>query len=464
MCSGGGGASTWHQKTCEVSFQHHHTGAYLGTEAGARCHLPATKPPDFDAVEGVCAAWRSEPTLWEFEPATGASLIGYHHLSRVGACAEVEAPAAVGAVAAARLTCDWVEEGVANVPAASHVQLEVFEWGMGVGGTCGAYNTSVQSCVKPEDQERWATAQKALCVGTSGAGGTPSGPGCYLHVNAQGAVEIVRAGARGEAAAAAFADPQDQDNSARFEPAPWCQVAKTRLVAQARCQKRRYLANIGGGAQVPGLLGSKDSRSTVKGAFQISTLQSMVSVPPPQTVLPLYFECWLTLTPGPNCDLHTHMSWDVDFYMRDEATRLTFAAPSDSQTQWFPDADGTIITSGNVEQISSLRGLEGGDNFIFSSGDKPGDPTTIIDFAAMGTAPAMRKKGILPQVCERARAYQEREPCIHLPYAKEPRVSPGALYSPQRDVLIRWLPPVFDARRRARAPRPRERRRAAGVP
>jgi len=91
------------------------------------------------------------------------------------------------------------------------------------------------------------------------------------------------------------------------------------------------------------------------------------------------------------------MNWDVDFYMRDEATRLVFAAPSDSQTLWFPDADGTIITSGNVHQISHLRGLEGSNSFIFASGTQPGDATTIIDFAALGTAPPTRKRGRLPQ-------------------------------------------------------------------
>jgi hypothetical protein len=46
---------------------------------------------------------------------------------------------------------------------------------------------------------------------------------------------------------------------------------------------------------------------------------------------PLYGECWLVYTRGPNCELGTHYEWDVDFYMRDEATRLTFAPPSDSQ-------------------------------------------------------------------------------------------------------------------------------------
>jgi len=106
----------------------------------------------------------------------------------------------------------------------------------------------------------------------------------------------------------------------------------------------------------------------VKGDFQLSTLQVMKdTVHYPK---PMLHECWLSYTRGPNCLLEAHAMWDVDFYMRDEATRLVFQTPSDSQTQWFPDADGTIITTGNVEQISHLRGLQGRNSFIFSSGDQ----------------------------------------------------------------------------------------------
>ena len=35
---------------------------------------------------------------------------------------------------------------------------------------------------------------------------------------------------------------------------------------------------------------------------------------------------------------------------------LTYA---DWQTLWFPDVDGTIITTANVQDITHLRGLEG---------------------------------------------------------------------------------------------------------
>jgi len=169
-----------------------------------------------------------------------------------------------------------------------------------------------------------------------------------------------------------------------------------RLVVQARC-KERYMSVVdtaGDQAQAAdrfvGFI-----PSALKGTFQLSTLQAMVN--PSAVTSPLLHECWLAHTRGPNCFLQTHMNWDVDFYMRDEATRLAFAAPSDSQTQWFPDADGTILTSGNVHQIDALRGLEGTNTFIFASGTQPGDSTTILDFAALGSAPSTRRRGRMPQ-------------------------------------------------------------------
>ena len=388
MCSGVGSSSKWHTKTCEVSFRQHFTGAYLGTESGPRCYRPAPKPPSFDDAKSVCTGWRSEPSLWEFEPATKT---GFHYLSRVGVCAEVEAPQSPEVASSARLTCDW-SDGEADVAAVSRLDIEILEWGMGVGGVCGSYNTSVQSCVRADDRTRWEEAKTRLCVSYEMNGQTVYAPGCYINMNEDGMVEIVRSAANGLPMVEPFASVQDTLNSARFLPAASCLVSKTRLVVQGRCKARRYMADLGGG-----LLGSFTSTSIVKGTLQLSTLHSIKGLPQPSGVNALNFECWLTYTPGPNCFLQTHMSWDVDFYMRDEATRLTFAAPSDSQTQWFPDADGTIITSGNVEQISHLRGLEGANNFIFSSGDQPGDPTTIIDFAALGTAPASRRKGVLPQ-------------------------------------------------------------------
>jgi hypothetical protein len=36
-----------------------------------------------------------------------------------------------------------------------------------------------------------------------------------------------------------------------------------------------------------------------------------------------------------------------------------------TQTQWFPDVDGTIITSGNSHQIKNLQGLMGDDTFVY---------------------------------------------------------------------------------------------------
>jgi len=401
----GSSANQWHAKTCEVSLRQHSTGAYLGTQAGERCYshgksgdsgtdLSTYKPTGF-ADSSVCLGWRAEPALWRFEPRPGAP--GEQHLARVGACAELGAAQGPEATNRVHVLCDAYHgssEGVGEgVHEDSFVKsLDYFEWGMGIEGVCGAYNTSVQSCVRDNDKARWEQAMQEKCLEYDDALLGPTRvPGCIIDMTFEGAVIITRANEQGE--------PDPDDMPAGFEPRAECDLGMSRVVVQARCSVERYMSV----AHVKDDNGVDDQDNLIvasigsgKGSFQLSTLQRLTT-DPPTAFEPLLHECWLTHTRGPNCLLETHAFWDVDFYMRDEATRLAFQAPSDSQTQWFPDADGTIITAGNVEQISHLRGLQGGNNFIFASGDQPGDATTILDFAAMGTAPPERKSGALPQ-------------------------------------------------------------------
>ena len=395
MCAAS--STAWHSKTCEVSFRQHFTGGFLGTQAGVQCYahgagadaISSRKPIGFDDAASVCTGWRAEATLWRFEPNQGQQA-----LSRVGICAEIEGQRVVSDLqpVSARITCDW-SWGHAPTPEASYLDgFQTFEWGMGITGVCGAYNASgvsVVSCVQSEDEARWQNAALNLCQGA----------GCYVSMSTAGEIEIVRADATGQAHTPHWQPQQDLEHTERFQPAARCRLQQTRVVFQARCKRERYMdvLNVNGDESFQVVASLTPEGEPQKGAFQLSTLQVMKADMTKEEIVPLHHECWLSFTRGPNCLVETHMSWDVDFYIRDEATRLTFAAPSDSQTQWFPDVDGTIITSGNVDQISHLRGLEGANSFIFASGSEPGDATTIIDFAAMGTAPSSRKRGLLPQ-------------------------------------------------------------------
>ena len=355
----------WHDKTCEVSFRQHSTGAYLGTQSGDRCYrhgkfnMSKAYTPEAFTHSSICTGWQAEPALWRFEPKPGKTGVA-QHLSRVGACAELGPMEATDPTPSkiVPVLCDMYHgsEGVdEGVHTDSYVKsLDFFEWGEGIQGVCGAYNTSKLSCVREADKTRWAQAIQEKCV---------ENPGCFVLMDSEGAVSIMRANKQGKLDA--------ENGSAIFARRADCDVRKASVVVQARCAVDRYMSV----AKVKDENGVDDNNNLivasvggVKGDFQLSTLQVMKdTVHYPK---PMLHECWLSYTRGPNCLLEAHAMWDVDFYMRDEATRLVFQTPSDSQTQWFPDADGTIITTGNVEQISHLRGLQGRNSFIFSSGDQ----------------------------------------------------------------------------------------------
>ena len=96
-------------------------------------------------------------------------------------------------------------------------------------------------------------------------------------------------------------------------------------------------------------------------------------------------DCYTGPLSSASCRSEDSTEWDADVYQKNEETRLSFDDPTGTQTQWFPDVDGTIISSGNSKDIKNLQGLMGQDTFVYTS-DWTG-LTTRIDFAAIGSSP-----------------------------------------------------------------------------
>ncbi|EKX41203.1 hypothetical protein GUITHDRAFT_142133 [Guillardia theta CCMP2712] len=320
-------------KTCDVIVQSHSTRKFLSSGRGTTFCGSATSQ--------FCSGWSDSPSLWNANFNSDKT----YYLTRVSTCLEL--PANTSQLA--NITCDG--PGGDSISSISFVS-----WGENVDGVCGLYNASTRSCGNATEIE---AAFKDLCLGA----------GCTVALT-KDALTLLKIGtARIKSFSRSSCDP-----------------AVSRLAVQAKC------------SVPPTLTVVKDSSL---GAVTVDTPGSPVKISltsyrQGDLLNKISRECLLAYSSATDCWLQKDEQFDVHFYMRNEATRLSFSIPTGTRKIELPEANGTMITSGNLEDINLLLGLRGKNNFIFQHGGQPGDPVTIVDFAALGTAPLTRVDGVLP--------------------------------------------------------------------
>jgi hypothetical protein len=370
---------------CLVLVRSRLTGSYLAGEPGYSCSAYTSRLSEVSVAS--CPYWRPWPMAWRVSvvksnlTCAGCDKLNPKHmirLSRAHVCAELRTNKE-----------NTLPSGtdIANISCGSGDRLKVtFAWWSKGGediGVCGAYkpDNTPNECV---NQALFLTKIDNFCSTSSG---------CNFTLTYEPSAQQVRVFRWNT-------DTQTQEELLGL-PLSFCAGMK-RFVVQGTCEKVVTLAAPSdvtpSEPSAPKFFQTKISeKGTEPAADDMSTVFYLHSDMDRMHDWSLHSECWGARDKPMQCSSVANHETDLHLYMRYEHTRLTFAYPSAPRTQWFPDASGTIITSGNLIDMENMRGLTGDDTWIYKHGMDPETAVTIIDFAAVGSAPMNREDGLLPQ-------------------------------------------------------------------
>ena len=368
---------------CVVLIKSRVNGFYLGGHANSECLDQVVK-------RRPCARWTPQATIWTSVPfklqASHSRYADWQALNtdtffrfrREGACADIDA--------ARHLASDKDEHTFDISCPGDEVQSINISWG-DVGGVCGGYFSEAAACTDLDVLMESMLAKNCL------------GDGCTLRLqHIYGLIKLQVTTASGS-----YTGEQNFKSC----------VGK-RFALEFRCKQKLYLGRAKAGVKPHFEMWSQggddntlfhvhSSDAPDVGAASMEEDSQATEAQVKQSS-GLWRECWLSKAPAHDCQLQPDGLLDVHMFMRHDSISLAFASPSQQRKQYFPDASGSVISSGNLKDISNLRGLYWKDAFMYKHLPKPElregayqrAPVTYIDFAAIGSGNDQRSDGEIP--------------------------------------------------------------------
>ena len=369
-------------KECTVTIKSRVNGFYLTGYGSSLCL-------DQLVVDRPCAKWTELQTLWTSVPHNiNNVLMDPQHprhsdwktlqtdtlfrFRRSGHCFDVDTAISLPNAndeKTVQITCDG-----------DKIQNMSVWWG-DVQGSCGGYTQRGSPCTNLENVLRDILFANCL------------GPGCTLTLRNVGTgVTLDVTSASGTTAAMQFSSADC--NGKRF-------------AAEFECKDQWYLGRAKQGVKPHFQLWDTGIDDNSLFHLHSAGVHLATSVPPEfmtQTPVSWSRECWLITSPAHDCEPEPEIGLDTHLFMRYDSMSLSFSSPSTERHISFPDTSGIVISSGNLKDITQLRGLSWKDTFMYThlppeelrDGNDAVAGITYVDFAAIGSGGEDRSDGNLP--------------------------------------------------------------------